>query len=295
MLREPTGPNGAQWGVTQDNYGKLWFQAGAQRHAGLFSVPGRSTATFTYPHQFEPDLNITWGAPVLHRRHAGRHGRRAHARRLAGSAQPAGAGNDVFRGDRLPKEMVGDYFYGEAVGPHRPPPAPGEDRGPDAAPNVYPLSEFIRSTDPLFRPVDMTTAPGRDDVHHRHVPRHHPGVAVVRPGHVPAAAHRAVRPRQGRAPRPHLARSPTRAWARDTTQPRMLNETPAQLVAHLSDPNGWWRDTAQQLLVLKQDKSVVPALQAGGGVRGPIWRAIHALWTLEGLGAADAALARATA
>ena len=26
-------------------------------------------------------------------------------------------------------------------------------------------------------------------------------------------------------------------------------------------PNGWWRDTAQQLLVLKQDKSVVPALQ----------------------------------
>ena len=41
----------------------------------------------------------------------------------------------------------------------------------------------------------------------------------------------------------------------------MLNETPAQLVAHLSHPNGWWRDTAQQLLVLKQDKSVVPALQ----------------------------------
>ena len=26
-------------------------------------------------------------------------------------------------------------------------------------------------------------------------------------------------------------------------------------------PNGWWRDTAQRLLVLKQDKSVVPALQ----------------------------------
>jgi len=36
---------------------------------------------------------------------------------------------------------------------------------------------------------------------------------------------------------------------RDKTQPRMLDETPAQLVAHLSHPNGWWRDTAQQLLV----------------------------------------------
>ncbi len=25
--------------------------------------------------------------------------------------------------------------------------------------------------------------------------------------------------------------------------PRMIEETPAQLVAHLSDPVGWWRDT----------------------------------------------------
>ena len=41
----------------------------------------------------------------------------------------------------------------------------------------------------------------------------------------------------------------------------MNDETPAQLVTHLGHPNGWWRDTAQQLLVLKQDKSVVPALQ----------------------------------
>ena len=41
----------------------------------------------------------------------------------------------------------------------------------------------------------------------------------------------------------------------------MNDETPAQLVTHLTDPNGWWRDTAQRLLVLKQDKSVVPALQ----------------------------------
>ena len=41
----------------------------------------------------------------------------------------------------------------------------------------------------------------------------------------------------------------------------MYSETPAQLVAHLTHPNGWWRDTAQRLLILKQDKSVVPALE----------------------------------
>ena len=72
----------------------------------------------------------------------------------------------------------------------------------------------------------------------------------------------------------------------------MLDETPAQLVAHLSHPNGWWRDTAQQLLVLKQDKSVVPALQTIVRTSKNLLARFHALWTLEGLGALDAALTR---
>ena len=87
------------------------------------------------------------------------------------------------------------------------------------------------------------------------------------PGHVPAREDPAVRSRQGHSQGPHLAAGLRRRQAgsigrlvRDRIVPRMNNETPAQLVTHLSHPNGWWRDTAQQLLVLKQDKSVVPAL-----------------------------------
>ena len=69
---------------------------------------------------------------------------------------------------------------------------------------------------------------------------------------------------------------------RRTDVPRMLQETPAQLVSHLNDANGWWRDTAQQLLVLKQDKSIVPALKQLATQRHQLAR-IHAMWTLEGL------------
>ena len=72
----------------------------------------------------------------------------------------------------------------------------------------------------------------------------------------------------------------------------MNNETAAQLVRHLNHPNGWWRDTAQQLLVLKQDKSVVPALQAIAKSSPNLLARFHALWTLEGLGALDATLSR---
>jgi mono/diheme cytochrome c family protein len=73
----------------------------------------------------------------------------------------------------------------------------------------------------------------------------------------------------------------------------MYRDTPAQLVKYLEHPNGWWRDTAQAQLVARQDKSVVPALQAMvRGAANQLAR-IHAMWTLEGLGALDATLVRA--
>src|SRR5262249_52683151 len=86
----------------------------------------------------------------------------------------------------------------------------------------------------------------------------------------------------------HEGSEPSRTW------PRMLDETPAQLVSHLEHANGWWRDTAQRLLILRQDKSVTPALQAMARTsKNPLTR-VHALWTLEGLGALDAVLVRET-
>ena len=72
----------------------------------------------------------------------------------------------------------------------------------------------------------------------------------------------------------------------------MHSETPAQLVRHFNHPNGWWRDTAQQLLVLKQDKSVVPALQLMARSSTNLLARFHAMWTLEGLGALKPALVR---
>ena len=72
----------------------------------------------------------------------------------------------------------------------------------------------------------------------------------------------------------------------------MLRESPAQLVRHLQHPNGWWRDMAQQLLVLTQDRSVVPTLTAMARRDTMLVARFHALWTLEGLGALDAALVR---
>jgi mono/diheme cytochrome c family protein len=68
-------------------------------------------------------------------------------------------------------------------------------------------------------------------------------------------------------------------------QPHMQDETPARLVPHLASPNGWWRDTAQKLLVLRGDKSVVPALMTMARSNTNHLARLHALWTIEGLDA----------
>jgi mono/diheme cytochrome c family protein len=66
-------------------------------------------------------------------------------------------------------------------------------------------------------------------------------------------------------------------------QPKMLDETSTQLVAHLAHPNGWWRDTAQMLIVTRGDKSAVPALLAMANKHADPSARINAMWSLQGL------------
>ena len=77
--------------------------------------------------------------------------------------------------------------------------------------------------------------------------------------------------------------------ARPGPAPALSKETSAQLVARLSHPNGWWRDTAQQLLVQRGDASVVGALTRLVDTAPDVRTSIHALWTLDGLDRIDAA------
>jgi putative heme-binding domain-containing protein len=54
-------------------------------------------------------------------------------------------------------------------------------------------------------------------------------------------------------------------------------------VGHLSNPNGWWRDTAHRLIFERQDKSAVaPLRDVLQHNPAPLAR-LHALWSLHGL------------
>jgi HEAT repeat protein len=81
--------------------------------------------------------------------------------------------------------------------------------------------------------------------------------------------------------------------------PRLDKATPQQLVATLKNDNMFWRMTAQRLLVTRGNKDVVPALcdlarDTKVDEIGLNPSAIHALWTVQGLGALDGSDSKAT-
>ena len=300
VIKETTGNNGAQWGVTQDDDGKMWFQGGASGLPAYWQFPivygnfggGRGGG------EIDPDLGIAWGAPV---RVADMQGGLSVTRMPDGSLRSVtgAAGNDIVRAHRMPKDLQGDYLYGEEVGRIVRRVRPENREGVTFLRNYYDANEFIKSTDPFFRPVDMTTAPDGTiyitDMYH--------GI-IQQATWTPEGSYLRARIQQygldkvihkGRIWRlvyDGAALDRSDGLARDQTVPHMNDETAAQLVTHLGHPNGWWRDTAQQLLVLKQDKSIVPTLRNMLVSSTNLLERFHVLWTLEGLGGLDAATVR---
>ena len=297
LIKETTGNNGGEWGVTQDNDGKIWFESGAPGVPSGFQFP-IVYGNFTVTNQFEPDFRIPWGAPI---RIADMQGGMITVRMPDGSLNgvTGSAGNDIYRGHRLPSDLVGEYLYGEPIARIIRRIHPENQEGLTILHNAYPGNEFIKSLDPLFRPVDVTTAPDGTvyitDMYHGIIQVGNftgPGTylrakiqqydldKVIHHGRIWRLVYDGVGPEK------------LGAIQRDKTLPRMNDESAAELVTHLNHPNGWWRDTAQRLLVLKQDKSVVPALQRIVRSSTNLLERFHAFWTLEGLGALDPALAR---
>jgi mono/diheme cytochrome c family protein len=331
FLREPTGPNGGQWGLASDDDGKPWFvDAGGERgpmnfqypiHYGAFtpcaaSGRGRAGAPPPAPNPncppgmengFEKDFAVVWPAPGIGDMQGGIGRTRMPAQNL--NHFTATTGPAIVRGDALPADLKGDLLFAEPVGRLIRRAKIENIQGLTQLRNVYPNAEFLTSIDQLFRPVNISNAPDGTiyiaDMYHGIIQEREwsgPGsylrAKIEQYQLDKVAAHgRIWRLRyDGRPAVPatstNIGQAAIPPLALAFAPPKMYSETPAQLVSHFTHPNGWWRDTAQRLLVLKQDKSVVPALQKMVSPSANLLSRFHAMWTLEGLGALDAALVR---
>ncbi len=307
VVREPSGPPGAEWGMSMDDDGKIWLvNAAGERGPANFQIPIQYGA-FMVPDQWEEGFDIPYPAPGIGDMQGGLPRVRLPANNLNHFTSTTGP--EIVRSDRYPADLNGDLLFADPVGRFIRRARIVKTDGLTQVRNAYPGAEFIISTDPLFRPVNIKQGPDGAiyilDMYHGIIQdanwtargtylRYkieqfgldkvvgHGRIWRLRYDGVPAS-----QPVAGAAGQPAIP-----GVELNKTWPRMNDETPAQLVAHLSNPIGWWRDTAQRLLVLKQDKSVVPALQQLARTSNSLVGRFHALWTLEGLGALDAALVR---
>lgn len=299
----------SQFGLAHDDDGRLvcsW--GGGANPAHSFQLPAGYPILDLQEHG--PGYERTWGICPVWDQSDGGYDRE---RRAVLTRFSATCGQTVLRSHRMPA-WYGNAVTCEPVGRLIRMSRFEWKDGVGIAHNAFPGSEFIRSTDGYFRPVWTENGPDgglyiadmyrgiiqekewfptevTDELQEHFVEdyrknklgmwvdRYH---RIKRWGMVGVVRH-------GRIYR-LLPEGPAPAGSRP---PRMLDETPVQLVDHLAHPSGWWRDTAQALLVSRGDTSAVPALVRMAGSHPSPDARIHALWTLDGLGALPASLALA--
>jgi len=140
--------------------------------------------------------------------------------------------------------------------------------------------EFIAGTDLWFRPVHARVGPD--------------GAMYLLDFYNQAISHNDIRGiehgKGNAAVRPDRDHQHGRIWRIQHEQvrryevPALASATSQQLAAALAHPNAWVRQTAQRLLVERQDRTAVPALAAMLTNRITSAR-LHALWTLHELDA----------
>ncbi|GEP97283.1 DUF7133 domain-containing protein [Chitinophaga cymbidii] len=284
-LKEDTHFRG-QWGISQDNYGRLFYNNNSENVLGDYFSPGLGSAN---PHQrtvdgfnrnIVPDNRVypIRATPGVNRGYM--NGVLDDSLRLVNFT--AACGPLVYRGGLYGDAFEGNIFVAE--------PSANlikrnivRDSGYFAkGRQAYKGREFLASTDERFRPVNLHLGPDgamyvldmyRGIIQHKtYLTPYLKNEIGVRNLSQPLNCGRIYRvlPKDKKNP-----------------QPVQLTADPEKLLAQLDDRNGWVRDKAQQMLVDGHYRQIIPALRARLQQTDRPLGLLHAMWTLEGLQALE--------
>jgi mono/diheme cytochrome c family protein len=279
-----------QWGMTTDNYGRLFYSEAGPGLPAVQIQQNPAYGALNFNDQYTEDFTKPW--PIIGNVDAqgGREALRPEDNTLKNFT--SGCGQSIFRGDRLPEDMIGDYFIPEPVARIIKRGKVINRDGKIYIEDAYRQQDWLASADMNFRPINTYTGPDGCfyivDMYHGIIQESEWTDSSSYLGKVIAEKEIYKNKGMGR-----IYRVVHDGFRRDTTEPHMLGQISADLIQYLRHPNGWWRDMAQQLLIIRNDHSVVPSLKAMAlnrvGPYNPLAR-IHALWTLEGMDAMDTAI-----
>ncbi|MBP0903032.1 c-type cytochrome [Mariniflexile gromovii] len=289
-------PSG-QWGLTQDDMGIMYYSsAGSENPAYGFQQPapygdynpeGRLSEGFMEPWPVVGTPDVQGGPGRLRPDNTLNH--------FTGVA-----GQEIFLGDKLPRSTYGDLFIPEPVGRLIRRAKVKIEDGKKVLYNAYDQAEFMASTDLNFRPIQAKTGPDG---------------ALYIVDMYRGIIQESNWTKKGSSLRPVIIRKEldknigkgriyriVYEGIKPGKRPNLLGKKASDLIEYLGHPNGWYRNTAQKLIILKDDKSVIPELKDIASDNNSWWiklfgtdndlgiQRVHALWTLEGLGVVDKVL-----
>lgn len=272
---------GGQWGLTSDDYGRLFFATAGAETPALSFQQNPFYGRLDFKDQYSPAFQEVWPIIATPDVQGGLKRLRADStlNHFTGCA-----GQSIYRGDRLPADLKGDYILPEPVGRLIRRAKVTDDHGKITLENAYDKKEFIASADLNFRPVN--TANGPDGC--LYIVDMYRGIIQesnwTKEGSYlrPKILQKGLQKNVGRG---RIYRLVYDGIKPSKQRPDMLNEPSAKLVTYLTHPNSWWRETAQKLLVIRADRSVIPDLEKMALTNPMPLARIHALWTLNGFNA----------
>ena len=283
-----------QWGASQDDAGRIYRNSNESvLHVDLVPTPYfarnpnllRTRGSYESLRGEKNEVNTVWpvhATPGVNRGY--QDGVLRSDGRLA--SYTAVSAPIVYRGDRLPSDLRGNVFVVDPAANVVSRIIVHDDGTRLVARKAYDHTEFLTSTDERFRPVYLSNAPDGT----LYVVDMYRGIIQHR-DYITEYLRDQILSRQLGAPLGHgriyrIVHETTRR----ARKPSLSRQSSAGLVELLAHPNGWWRDTAQRLLVERGDTSVAGALRKLAVSAPDKTVRLHALWTLDGLDSIDSSL-----
>ena len=269
-----------QWGMSQDDYGRLFYNNNSQNLMGDFFAPHFGSSNKNqrrvagmdekivadnrvYPARPTPGVNRGYMDGVLD-----------DSVRLVNFT--AASGPVLYRGDLFGKEYYLNAFVGEPSANLIKRNILQETGFMVKGKQAYKNREFLTSTDERFRPVTLYNGPDgalyvldmyRGVIQHKTYQSDYLKKEInARKLYPPFECGRIYK---------IVPKGAKEKWVTMPSDPR-------QLVAMLHHPNGWVRDKAQQMLVDGKFLQTVPDLRRNLQLPDTV-AAVYSLWTLEGL------------
>jgi len=284
-LKEPTAFRG-QWGITKDNFGRLYYNNNSTQIMGDYALPNVLVNNEYYQPKDGIGKVLTKNQRVypLHATLVNRGYEQGVLDKDSMLVNvTSSCGPLVYRGGQFPSDFVQNAFVCAPEANLIKRNLLNFDGPKITATQAYDDREFIASTDEGFRPVNLFGGPDGG----MYVVDMHRG--VIQHGAYMTSYLRERLAASGMDKMLGMGRI-LRVKHSETGLSEIPDLTKAnakELVDLLSHKNGWVRDRAQQLLIHKKPKGSIKALQSFIKTSNDTNSLIHALYALEGMGSLD--------